>query len=49
MVNKVVSSYPTHRKCNSSFYESNHRNDNLPFFSMLEHNTVGQLPAECDI
>ena len=29
--------YPTHRKRHSSLYESNHRNEDLPFFPMCHH------------
>ena len=37
MVDKVVSGHFTHGKCHSSFYESNHRNDNLPFLLICDY------------
>ena len=36
-VDQIVSSHPTHRKCHSSFYESDHRNDNLPLLSICDY------------
>ena len=37
VVDQIVLSHPTHGKRHSSFYESDHRNDNLPFVSICNH------------
>ena len=44
MVDQVVLGHPAHRKCHSSFYESNHRNDNFPFFPICEYPVWGTIP-----
>ena len=37
MVDQIVSGHHTHGKCHSSFYESDHRNDNIPFLSICDY------------
>ena len=44
MVKQVVSGYPTHGKRHSSFYEGDHRNDNLPFFSICNYPIQSTIP-----
>ena len=37
MVDQIVSGHPAHRDCHSSFYESDHKNDYLPFLSVCDY------------
>ena len=37
MVKQVIPSNPTHGKCHSSLYKSNHGNDNLTHFPIGQH------------
>ena len=37
MVDQIVSGHPSHRDCHSSFYQSDHRNDYLPFLPVCDY------------
>ena len=44
MVDQIVLGHLTHRKCYSSFYESDHRNDNLSFLSICDYLVRSTIP-----
>ena len=44
MVDQIVSGHPTYRKGHSSFYESDQRNDNLPFLSICDYLVRSIIP-----
>ena len=44
MVDQTISGHPTHGKCHSSLYESDHRNDNLPLFSICDYLVWSTIP-----
>ena len=44
MIDQIVSGHPTHGKCHSSFYESDYKNDNLPFFSICNYSIWSIIP-----
>ena len=46
MGNQIVPSYFTHGKHHSPFYEDNHGNDNLPFFSVGKPLTQSTVPQK---
>ena len=44
MVEQIVSGHPIHGDCHSSFYESDHKNDDLPFLLTCDYLVWSTIP-----
>ena len=50
MVEQIVSGHPINGDCHSSFYESDHKNDDLPFVLTCDYLVWSTIPStECGI